>query len=96
MVKTSSTPSLKKPDSTEIIIKDEADVITSQDESELRSVLRDFYKKSGVVPSVITVEDTKWNGNIESYAYTRYLSEFTDEMHWLIVYSDPSADFEPM
>ena len=96
MVKTSSTPSLKKPDSTEIIIKDEADVITSQDESELRTVLRDFYKKSGVVPSVITVEDTKWQGDIENYAYTRYLSEFTDEMHWLIVYSDPSASFEAM
>ncbi len=106
MVKTSSTPSLKKPDSTEIIIKDEADVITSQDESELRTVLRDFYKKSGVVPSVITVEDQKWKDIVfdkenwerpsEYYAYTRYLSEFNDEMHWLIVYSDPSADFEPM
>lgn len=42
------------------------------------------------------VEDTKWQGSIENYAYTRYLSEFTDEMHWLIVYSDPSASFEAM
>ena len=86
-----SPVSFKKPDSTEIIIKDEADAITSDGESELRSVLSQFNKKSGVVPAVITVDESQWeNTTLENYAYTRYLSEFTDEMHWLIVYSDPA------
>jgi hypothetical protein len=91
-----TVPRLGKPDSTEIIIMDEANTMSSNSESELRSTLNQFYKKSGIVPAVITVEDTKWTGSIENYAYTRYLAEFTDEMHWLIVCSSPSGTSEAM
>lgn len=81
---------MHKPADTEIIIKDEANVLSSDDH--LRRSLDAFYAKSGIVPAVITVKDRDWaiKGNLEKYAYDRYLSEFDDEMHWLIVYSEPS------
>ena len=49
-------------------------------------------KKTGVTPSVVTVYNEKWSNrtNLEEYAYDRYLMEFDDEMHWLIVYSQES------
>ena len=71
-----------------IVITDDADVIA--DEWELRESLDRFMEKTGVTPSVVTVYDDMWAGKtLEEYAYDRYLSEFNDEMHWLIVYSKP-------
>ena len=79
-----------------IIIKDEADVIDNEDA--LYSELERFMKKTGVTPSVVTVHNESWDTSfsLEEYAYSRYLQEFDDEMHWLIVYSepiDPNPDF---
>ncbi|WP_019679347.1 zinc ribbon domain-containing protein [Ruminococcus flavefaciens] len=73
-----------------IIIKDEGNVINN--ESELDATLHRFMEKTGVAPSVITVKNYQWqkeSSSLQSYAYDRYLSEFNDEMHWLIVYSQP-------
>lgn len=75
-----------------IVIADDADVIA--DEWELRESLDRFVEKTGVTPSVVTVYDDMWmNGSntLEDYAYNRYLQEFGDEMHWLIVYSRPKV-----
>ena len=73
-----------------IIIEDDADVINNK--SELRSTLESFMDKTGVAPSVVTVNNEEWQNvypSLENYAYHRYLQEFNDEMHWLIVYSQP-------
>lgn len=73
-----------------IVIKDEADVL--DDDTVLLGSLQAFCDKTGVPPAVVTVHNEDWSegyGNLEDYAYDRYLAEFSDEMHWLIVYSEP-------
>ena len=89
LIKTELPIAKKNYDHT-IIIKDEADVIGN--ETELRASLERFMEKSGVTPSVVTVYNEEWQNSgysLETYAYNRYLQEFSDEMHWLIVYSEP-------
>ena len=83
---------LNKPADTEIIIKDEAEVLSGN--TELMKSLDAFYEKSGIVPAVITVNESVWKnrGDLENYAYNRYLAEFDDEMHWLIVFSAPEDE----
>lgn len=83
---------------TSIMIKDEQNVF-EQTES-LNDALTGFYAKTEIVPAVITVPFEEWmdDGSLEDYAYDRYLSEFNDENHWLIVYSQKGqkgdADFD--
>lgn len=77
---------------TSIIIKDEANIL--EEEAELRASLEAFYEKTKITPAVITINNKTWMNhydNLEDYAYDRYLAEFNDEMHWLIVYSEPEA-----
>ena len=92
MIFTQIKPALKivpKNYNHNIVIKDEADVL--DDEDDLYRELERFMDKTGVTPSVITVNNEKWDNynSLEQYAYDRYLQEFDDEMHWLIVYSQP-------
>ena len=81
-----------------VLIRDEAHVM--KEPEGLRLTLEDFYEKSGIPTAVITVYNETWQGryaSLEQYAYDRYLEEFDDEMHWLIVYSEPKehpAQFE--
>ena len=73
-----------------VLIKDDAHVM--KEPEGLRLTLEDFYEKSGIPAAVITVNNETWQGrypSLEKYAYDRYLQEFSDEMHWLIVYSEP-------
>ena len=74
-----------------IIVEDNIDVISKSEEKELKRVLKDFYKETGIVPAVVTVSNEKWknSGTLETYAYKDYLDRFSDEKHWLIVYSEP-------
>ena len=75
-----------------IVIKDEVNVIGNKDA--IMPELEAFQKKTGITPSVITIPNEEWmssHASLEDYAYDRYLSEFSDEMHWLIVYSEPAA-----
>ena len=75
-----------------IVIKDEANVISNEDR--IISELKAFQTKTGITPSVITIYNEEWMENsysLENYAYNRYLSEFDDEMHWLIMYSQPNV-----
>ena len=75
-----------------IVIKDEVNVI--EDEERVMSELKAFQDKTGITPSVITITNEEWmygHTSLEDYAYDRYLAEFSDEMHWLIVYSQPAV-----
>lgn len=72
------------------LIKDDAHVLTET--AGLSNALENFYEKSGIPTAVITVYNEEWNRSfvtLEEYAYERYLIEFDDEMHWLILYSQP-------
>lgn len=80
---------LNNPNS-EIVIDDRIGVI--QDEEKLKATLSDFYEKTGVTPAVRTIYNEDWEGyytTLEDYAYKAYVEQFTDEMHWVIVYSQP-------
>lgn len=90
-------PIAKKNYNHNIVISDEADVIS--DEQALYDSLERFMKKTGVTPSVVTIYNDDWagSGSLENYAYSRYLREFDDEMHWLIVYAEekyPSGSYK--
>ena len=83
--------------STKIVIEDDADIITDEEEEELADSLKAFHKVTGIVPSVVTVNNEDWQDdyrNLEKYSYDRYLAMFSDEKHWLIVYSEPEVPDE--
>ncbi len=80
---------------TDIIIKDEAHVL--QNDSALRKSMSEFYEKTKIVPAVVTVNNEDWYGQydvFDQYALDRYPAEFDDELHWLIVYSEPKTPSE--
>lgn len=82
------------PKSNDIVIIDGADVL--DDVGNLNNAMSSFYHKTGVVPAVVTVNHSNWQGyysSLEEYAFDRYLQEFDDEMHWLIVYSEPDTAY---
>ena len=85
--------------STDIIIEDEAGVMTDTEEEELEESLEEFFDTTGIVPAVVTVNNEDWMDdytNLERYSFHRYTEMFKDEKHWLIVYSepeDPDEDF---
>ena len=71
-----------------ILISDTANVIS--DKESLRKSLDAFYNETGIMPAVITVEESIWVNNyteIEHFAYDTYVNLFDDEKHWLILYS---------
>lgn len=73
-----------------IVIEDRAGVI--ENETELRKSLNAFLSETGIAPAVITVHNDEWKGNysnLENYAFDLYVNRFSDENHWLIVYSQP-------
>lgn len=79
-----------KPDyDTEIIIDDKIGAIDNI--SSLEKSLNDFYDETGITPAVMTVYNEEWQNNydnLENYAYDLYVNAFSDEKHWLIVYSE--------
>ncbi|MBQ7264829.1 MAG: hypothetical protein IJS61_01875 [Firmicutes bacterium] len=77
-----------------VIIKDEAACGIESDKA-LSETLEEFNKKTKVTPAIITISNETWQKNyssLEDYAYDRYLAEFKDEMHWLIIYSRSEED----
>lgn len=74
----------------EIVISDKAYLIDSK--ASLKATLSGFQNKTGITPAVFTVYNDSWQGNyanLEYYAYDLYVNNFSDENHWLIVYSTP-------
>lgn len=83
---------MKLPSQTTIVIKDDANIFTATEKSELEKELQEFKKNTGVVPAVVTSNNEEWENNynsLENYAYDLYVNNFSDESHWLIVYSQP-------
>lgn len=79
-----------------VYIEDNAHVlddnILSDDMTQLNASLSAFKEKTGIAPYIITVYDSDWKGNyksLESYAYSLYVNRFSDERHFVIVYSEP-------
>ena len=75
---------------TTIIIKDNAQVL--DDNSALTKELEAFYDATGITPAIITVHNEDWQNHfakLDNYAYELYVNHFSDEYHWLLVYSEP-------
>ncbi len=71
-------------------IVDAAGVIDDTDM--VQSAIDDFYDVTGIPVEILTVNNEDWQddySDLEGYAYDVYVSEFDDEEHWLIVYSEP-------
>ena len=63
-----------------------------EDRKELLELMKTYNKATGICPVIYTVFDEEWNRdyeNLEKYAYDKYVSNFSDEQHYLIVYSVP-------
>ncbi|MDE6529763.1 MAG: hypothetical protein K2K96_03195 [Lachnospiraceae bacterium] len=74
---------------TDVHIMDGAGVI--DDEDSLEEILQEFEDTTGISPYVMTVydEDWKYYNELWNYAYEIYINSFSDEQHFLIVYSEP-------
>lgn len=75
-----------------IRIEDNIDVMTDAQEIELSDTLEAFKQKTGIACSVITVHNSEWKDyytGLENYAYDLYVNHWSDEKHWLFVYSQP-------
>ena len=79
-------------------VHDDANVI--EDDDALFETMNDYYVLTGICPVVYTVYDEDWDSNsnpnlthsyadLESLAYFRYTDNFSDEKHFVIVYSVP-------
>lgn len=83
---------------TNILIADILDVMTETEEAELSAKVKEFQDVTGVTPAVLTVANDEWKPyyeSLENYAYDYYVNAFSDEKHWLIVYStDSGTKFE--
>ena len=80
----------------EILIEDAAGVLS--DDTALMDALVRFRDKTHITPAVLTVHNEDWQGHyltLERYAYDCYVDTFDDEMHWLIVYSEPQEIKDP-
>ena len=63
-----------------------------EDREELLELMKTYNKTTGICPVIYTVFDEEWNRdfeNLEKYAYDKYVSNFKDEQHYLLVYSVP-------
>ncbi|HOO78991.1 MAG TPA: hypothetical protein PLQ04_01250 [Lachnospiraceae bacterium] len=81
------TPHYTVPES---YIDDQIDVINN-DEA-LENTMDRFRELTGICPYVATVYDSDWNeqySSLEEYAYDYYVDRFSDEDHFVIVYSEP-------
>lgn len=76
---------------TDVHIMDGAGVIDN--EESLEETLQEFEDLTGISPYVMTLHDSDWmvdyNYDLSDYAYYAYISTFTDEQHFLVVYSEP-------
>ena len=69
-------------------IEDNIGVIDGQDD--LVSVLNEFQDKTGITPVILTEDNQVWKDiydGLENYAYDYYVNHWSDEKHWLIVYT---------
>ena len=74
---------------TSIVLSDTKDLLTNAQEEAVKEKFEDFFTLSGITPALLVVDDADWSNfaTLEDYAYRRYISLFSDEKHWLIVFS---------
>lgn len=75
-----------------IVIQDQLDII--EDKASLRQAMQDFLDETGITPAVMTITNESWQpyySSLANKAYDLYVNAFTDESHWLIVYSQPET-----
>ena len=75
-----------------IVIEDSIDVISDSDEMELQKAFEAFRDKTGISCALITADNETWSpyySSLENYAYDLYVNHWTDEKHWLFVYTQP-------
>ena len=69
-------------------VHDDIEVIS--DEESLIDTLKDYQELTGICPVIYTTFDEIWKDqyvDLESYAYSVYVDNFSDEAHFVIVYS---------
>ena len=73
---------------TQIYIDDQIGIV--KDPNGLMKSLTAFQQKTGITPAVLICPNDAWQDNyssLEDYAYDEYVNRFSDEKHWLIVYT---------
>lgn len=76
-------------------VEDKIDVFA--DDEELEQALGQFEEVSGICPVVYTVYNEDWldeYADLETYAYSQYVDNYSDEQHFVIVYSIPEDQAE--
>ena len=71
---------------TTINIDDTADVLTDEEENQLKITFQSFLDNTGITPvfhSVANVESYR----METYGLSYYITHYSDEKHWVITYS---------
>ena len=81
-------------------VYDDAGLIDNDEE--LTETITEYYSATGICPVIYTVYDEEWNGmapgltesyeDLETYTFCKYVDNFSDEQHFVIVYSIPEAD----
>lgn len=73
----------------EIVIHDYNNVLTADESLSLEETFNDFLDITGISPAFLSIDFNTINGysDLEEYAYDYYIANFSDEKHWLIVYS---------
>lgn len=76
---------------TDIIIEDMADALTPAEEDKLTEDFNHFREMTGITPAFVSIDfnnDTALLAkDLETYAYRKYVNLFSDEKHWLVVFS---------
>lgn len=81
--------------SDEPAIHDVVGVMEDSDKKQLLSLIKEYNKLTGICPVIYTTFDEEWNreyASLEKFAFDKYVSNFSDEQHWVFVYSIPAQD----
>ena len=68
------------------------DIEVIRDDDALISTLKEYNAITGICPVIYTVYDEDWNGmyaDLEAFTFDTYVNNFSDEQHFVIVYSIP-------
>ncbi|MDO5155464.1 MAG: TPM domain-containing protein [Eubacteriales bacterium] len=72
-------------------IYDEEDFFTDSEEQVLSDTLEEYYQQTGVNAVVCAVSNSQWKihyASLEKYAMEKYYELFSDEKHYLVVFSN--------
>ena len=78
-------------------VHDDADLFENDDR--LLGTMKAYYETTGICPVIYTVYNEQWTdsySNLESYTFSKYVDNFSDEKHFVIVYSIPGTQASPL